>query len=77
MAREKRIFFNVPALYKRQALDHLMFGYVHGVKRAVPSATIKDCILMFMEDNELPEDSYSLETAMRTFQRMAVEYRCT
>ncbi len=77
MAREKRIFFEVPSLYKRQCLDHILFGYVHGIRRAMPSVTVQKCIIMFLEDNEIHEEDWPVETAEQTYYRMKNEYKLT
>ncbi len=74
MPKEKRIFFDVPKMYKRQCLDHLMFGYVHGIRRGLPSVSIVDAIEMFKEDNSLTEEDYPMESAYKTYDRMRKEY---
>lgn len=77
MPKEHRIFIDVPRLYKRQALDHIMFGYVTGIRRVLPSESIKKCIIRFLEDNEMSEDDYSLDSALKSFFRMQEECYAT
>jgi hypothetical protein len=74
MAKEKMIFFNVPKMYKRQCLDHIMYGYINGIRKAMPSLTIQESISMFLEDNDLSEDDLPLLTAVQTYYRMREEY---
>lgn len=77
MAKEKRIFFEVPSLYKRQCLDHILFGYIHGMRRALPSVSIQKSIIMFMEDNGIHEEDWPIETAEKAYHRMKKEYLLT
>lgn len=72
--KRKKIFLDVPRLYQRQSLDLIMFGYVNGIRKAMPSVTIKECIVYFAEDNGFSEDDFPLETACITFSRMQKEY---
>lgn len=74
MPRRKKVFINVPALYQRQCLDHILFGYVNGIRKAMPSVSVVECVKYFMDDNELSEDDYPLETACTTYWRMQKEF---
>lgn len=74
MPRRKKAFLDIPLLYQRQCLDHIMFGYVNGIKKAMPSVGIAECIQYFMEDNGLEEEDFPLETACTTYWRMMKEY---
>ncbi len=74
MAKEKKVFFSVPQLYKRQCLDHLLYGYVHGIQRAMPSVTLEKCVIMFLEDNGIHEEDWPVFTAKQTVTRMRKEY---
>jgi len=61
-------------MYKRQCLDHIMYGYINGIRKAMPSLTIQESISMFLEDNDLSEDDLPLLTAVQTYYRMREEY---
>ena len=64
---------SVPKLYRKTALDMIMFGFINGMKKALPSMTVKDCILMFQKENDLSEDEFPLHSARVTYQRMQNE----
>jgi hypothetical protein len=74
MDNEERIMAAIPKLYKRTALDLLMFGFVNGMKTALPSMTTKACLAMFQKKIILTEDEYPLDCARVTYQRMQNEY---
>jgi len=64
----------IPKLYKRQALDLLMFGFVQGMFAAMPSLSLKDCLIMFMRRYKLSEDDYHYDSARVTYDRMNKEF---
>ena len=74
MPRTKGIEKLVPSIFRRNALDHLMFGYVQGVRKAIPSTQIMEAIQLFMCDYDLSEDDYSSYSAMTTFCRMQKDF---
>jgi hypothetical protein len=74
MAKEKRIFLDIPRLYKRTALDLIMFGYVTGIRKAMPSVSVRECIAYFVQDNELSEDDCPFETLYITYFRMQKDF---
>jgi hypothetical protein len=69
MPKEKGIISDVPRLYKVQALDNIMFGYVLGMKTALPSLSIERCVDSFMQEFDLSEDEYSRDSALCQFYR--------
>lgn len=71
-----RIMVDIPKLYRRTALDLIMYGYVRGVKRALPSMTIEKSLLLFQKENHLSEDQYPIRSARITYQRMQKEEYC-
>ena len=60
----------IPDLYKRSALNHLMFGFVRGVRETLHTVSVHDAVFMFMECFGLDDDSYNSKSAMTTFARM-------
>ncbi len=72
--KEKPFKKVIPRLYKRSAEDKLMYGYVLGMQRALPSVNTMKCITMFLKDFELEEDDYPLESAYTTFKRLKAEH---
>lgn len=65
---------SIPKFYKRQALDLLMYAFVGGVRRALPTVSIADSIALFQQEFNLKPDDYPLDTARRTYNRMNHEY---
>jgi hypothetical protein len=74
MSKEKPFERKIPALYKKSAVDLLMFAYVCGFRRGRPGDNYKNMIECFLEDFELDEDDYSIECAIRTYQRLRKDY---
>jgi hypothetical protein len=72
--RQKKIFVEVKPLYKKNALDLIMFGYVMGMLRVIPTMTALEGIKMFIEDNDLSEEEYPFESAKTAFYMMRAEY---
>lgn len=64
----------IPKFYKRQSLDTLMYGFVEGVTRALPTVSISDSITLFQQRFNLKPDDYPIDTARRTYNRMNHEY---
>ena len=56
-------------MYKIQALDNIMFGYVLGMRNALPSLSVDRCVDSFMEMLGLSEDDYSKDSAICQFYR--------
>jgi hypothetical protein len=77
MTPQERVKISIPKLYRRQALDMLMFGFVGGMKAALPSLTINECLQMFQKEHSFSEDEYPLRSAWQTYNRMMEEYHDT
>ena len=75
MTKEKQILKPIQRLYKCNAIDLMMFGWVCGVRRFIPSANIIDLIDEFMTFNDFTEDEYNSESAQTSFQRMWNYYK--
>ena len=74
MPKQRSLFVDIPKLYRRQAIDLIMYGYVHGLKKAMPSLSMDECIELFKEENGIGEDDLALGTAVSTIKRMRLEY---
>jgi len=74
MSKVKPIEKKIPALFRRNSLDHMMFGFVHGVRNVLPSTSIKEAVSLFMSTQDLTEDDYPLTSAMTIFNRMNKEF---
>ena len=56
-------------------INLLLYGFVCGVRDALPSITIKDAILMFMEEFDLDDDDFNIDSAAVIIDRMNKELR--
>ena len=74
MTKQKPIIQTIPALYKRSAEDLMMYGYVLGMQRGLPTVSTQKCIEMFMREFKLSEDDYSRDSACVTFRRLRGEH---
>ena len=72
----KKVFVDVPSLYRKQALDLIMFGFVHGVQTAMPSVSAREAIKIFAEKNDLEEGDFPIESAQTAFFRMRTDFIC-
>lgn len=70
----EHISISIPKIYRRSSLDMLMFGFVEGMKAALPSLTIQECLIMFQKKTNLSDDQYPLESARTIYNRMQKEY---
>jgi len=75
MPQTKPIIKGVPRLYRMQAVDHMMFGYVMGMMTALPGLSVKRCVESFMQEFDLCEDNYPLDSAHVHFYKMFKEFR--
>ncbi len=73
MPKQINIQLSIPALYKRSALNHLMFGFVTGVRATLHTVTIKEAVYMFMDAYGLSHEDYNSDSALITFNRMQKE----
>ena len=63
----------IPALYRRTALNQMMFAFVLGVRNTLHTITVKDAVLMFMKEFNLTEELFSVDSALVTYNRMLKE----
>jgi len=68
--KQKGYLYSIHRFYQYQALDLVMFGYVLGATKTLPSLPITKAVEMFLSDFNLCEDEYCLETARFTFYRI-------
>lgn len=67
-------FKSIPRIYKRQALDLMLFSFVNGMKAAMPSLQTRDCIRIFIHEHNLSGDDYSLEGARVKYYSMLKDF---
>ena len=60
----------IPKLYKSNALNLLMLGYVQGMQDALPAITDDKALQMFMRHYRLTDEDFSLESAKVYFVTM-------
>lgn len=77
MKQQERIKISIPKLYRRQALDLMLFGFIEGMKAALPSLPTNKCLEMFQYKYGLSEDELPLMSAWQTYNRMTEEYADT
>ncbi len=61
---------NIPRLYKFTAIDHLMFGYVQGIRKALPSMTIMQAISEFQIAFSIDDEQYCAEAIRLAYYRI-------
>jgi hypothetical protein len=71
MARAKGYFTNVPRFYRWQTYDHIMFGFVIGIRTALPTMGVAEAIRTFLDVQALCEDVYCFETAKAAYYHIA------
>ena len=69
MPKEKEIYLCLPKLLRRETLDRLMLGYVLGYRHvsAIPILQVRAGIQKFIEDMDLTEDDFPLDSAVVRF----------
>jgi hypothetical protein len=74
MPKKKKLYANMEKLLVKEAIDHLMFGYIICGRRTLPSVSLKHMMECSMEDFCLGEDDYPLDLAIQNWYRMFKEY---
>ena len=75
MPLEPAAVVNIPALYKRNALNLSMFAFVKGARATLHTITVDDALSLFMDSYGLDEDSFNSASARATYYRMAAELK--
>lgn len=70
MPKCKNYLVDIDKFYKFQTFDHLMFGYVQGLRKALPSMKVSQAIKLFLEAFAIEEDNYCFETARGQYYRI-------
>lgn len=70
MAKESGYLYSVDKFFKFQAFDMVMFGYICGVKRALPTISVAKAIEMFSIAFNLCEDLFCQESARMQYYRI-------
>lgn len=77
MPKTKGLYLNLPKLLKRDTLDKLLLGYVMGYRNQnlLKVLEVRAACIQFMEDFNLAEDDYPLDTAITTFYNLYKEHQ--
>lgn len=70
MPKPSEIEKQIPELFRANALNLMLFGYVRGVKSALHTLTISQAVDMFMKEYGLTDDNYNRESAITSYNRM-------
>ncbi len=70
MPKCKNYLLDIPKFYRYQTFDHIMFGYVNGLRKLVPSTSVKEAIEIFLNSFEIQEDDYCFDTAYGSYYRI-------
>ena len=74
MPKGKPFEKGIDALYKRKAVDLLLFGFIQGAQASLGTMTTEEATLMFYKVYELTENDYPVRSAMRAIDRMRIEF---
>jgi hypothetical protein len=74
MSKEKPFENRIPAFYKKNAVDLMLFAYVCGMRRALPAVKTNKCVELYLNEFELSEDDYPLRSAIVTYERLLKDY---
>ena len=75
MGARKSYLYNIHKFYTFQTFDHICFGYVLGLTKALPSVGVNKAIESFLADFNLCEDTYCFETARMQYYRILTALR--
>jgi len=70
MAQCKNYLLKIDRFYRFQTFDHIMFGYVQGLRKALPGIKIAQAIRLFLDSFQIDEDTYCFYTATQTYYRI-------
>jgi hypothetical protein len=73
--KQKGYLYSLHKFYSYQTFDHILFGYVLGATRVLPTLSINKAIEMFLNDFNLCEDEYCFEAARATYYRIMKSLR--
>lgn len=74
MPKTTGIELKIPAIYRRSALNLMMFGYVTGVRATLHTVSMRDAMFMFMESFDLEDEDFNVASGLTTYNRMQKEF---
>ena len=76
MAKNVKGYLNgIARFYTWQTFDHISFGYIQGLRRALPTITVTTAIETFLEDFGLCEEVYCFDSAKQSYYRILKSLR--
>ena len=70
MPKKRNVVLSIPAIYRANVLDAIMFGYVTAILRIAPGTAVPKAMDLFMDEFELSEDNYKRDSACTTYYKM-------
>lgn len=77
MSKEKKIEKELHILFKIKSIDSMLYASVRSLLNILPSATVEQAILNFMETFDLSEEDFSLKNAVVIYYRILNEIKKT
>lgn len=71
MPKPKKIELSIPAFYRRQAIDILLFGHVTAL---LPEKTIREAVYNFIETYSIDPADYDIDTALVVYNNMKQKF---
>ncbi len=68
--KQKGYLYSIHKFYTYQTFDMIMFGYVLGATRVLPTLSVNKAIEMFLDAFNLCEDEYCVEAARASYYRI-------
>lgn len=73
MPREQPIMKPIPRLYKYQAIDLIMSGFVHGMQTALPALSVEKALQIFVDLYGIDYHEYPLDSAINKYSEIKKE----
>lgn len=71
MPKPKKIELSIPAFYRRQGIDILLFGHITAL---LPSMTIRKAAEDFIETYRIDPEDYDIDTALVVYNNMKQKF---
>lgn len=70
MGRCNSYLVSVEKFYRYQTFDHIAFGYISGLRKALPSMSLVEAMELFLITFEFDEESYCIENLRQSYYRI-------
>jgi len=75
MPRKKPFILTMEEIYRNDKIDDWIFSYIQGAQKVLPSLSLKQAALLFIEDFGMFEDSMPLSNVLMSYYRTLKKYR--